>query len=293
MKKRKLEIAVISDVHLGTYGCHAEELLAYLNSIQPQKLILNGDIIDIWQFSKNYFPPAHIKVLRKILAMASKGTEVYYITGNHDEALRKFSETAIGNLHIVDKLVLPLGKKSAWFFHGDVFDGSIQKLKWLAKLGGKGYDLLILVNRGLNWVLYKMGKERYSLSQKIKQGVKNAVKYVSNFEKTAVELAIENGYDYVVCGHIHQPKKEAHRTAQGNCTYLNSGDWVEHLTALEYAFKRWKIYNYDEDKLLPFFVDDDIVTMDMQELVAIITQKKEGMDKANQPPEKEGEISLE
>lgn len=283
---------MISDVHLGTYGCHAEELLAYLNSIQPQKLILNGDIIDIWQFSKNYFPPAHIKVLRKILGMASKGTTVYYITGNHDEALRKFSDTSIGNLFIVDKLVLNLGKTRAWFFHGDVFDASIQRFKGLAKLGGYGYDGLILLNRALNWVLHKTGRERYSFSQKIKKGIKNAVKYVSDFENTAVSLAIDNGYDYVVCGHIHQPKKETHRTPNGECTYLNSGDWVEHLTALEYAFKRWKIYHYDQDKLLPFFVDDDIKTWDMQELIATLMQNKLSTE-ASKQPEKEGEIPLE
>ncbi|MFS4447461.1 UDP-2,3-diacylglucosamine diphosphatase [Maribacter sp. 2307UL18-2] len=293
MKKRKLEISVISDVHLGTYACHAEELLAYLNSIQPRKLILNGDIIDIWQVERNYFPPAHIKVLRKILGMAAKGTEVYYITGDHDEALRKFSDTTIGNLHIVNKLVLDLGKKKVWFFHGDVFDTAIQKLKWLTKLGGRGYDLLLLVNKILNGLFQKMGKERYPLSQKIKLGAKDAVKHIADFENTAVQLAIENGYDYVVCGHMHQPKKEVRHTQHGECTYLNSGDWVEHLTALEYNFKRWKVYNYDEDKLLPFFVDDDIRTMDMQELVAIITQKKEGMGKAKQRPEKEGEIPLE
>lgn len=292
MKKRKLEISVISDVHLGTYGCHAEELLAYLNSIEPKKLVLNGDIIDIWQFNKNYFPAAHIKVLRKVLGMASKGTEVYYITGNHDEMLRKFSDTAIGNLHIVDKLIVDLGKEKAWVFHGDVFDASIQKLKWLAKLGGYGYDLLILLNRSLNWTLDKMGKERYSLSKKIKEGVKSAVKYVSDFEKTAVEIAIENGYDYVICGHIHQPKKEVHHTDRGNCTYLNSGDWVEHLTALEYAFKRWKIYRYDEDKLLPFFVDEDIRTLDIQEIVSTIMEKKADADTSRRT-EKEGGIPLE
>lgn len=283
---------MISDVHLGAYDCHAQELLAYLNSIQPQILVLNGDIIDIWQFKANYFPPAHIKVLRKVLGMASKGTEVYYITGNHDEALRKFSDTSVGNLHIVDKLVLDLGKEKAWFFHGDVFDASVQKLKWLAKLGKRGYHLLIRLNRGHQWMLHRLGKERYSLSQKFKQGVRSAAKYVSDFERTVVELATEKGYDHVICGHLHQPKKEVHHTKNGNCTYLNSGDWTEHLTALEYAFKRWKIYNYDEDKLLPFFVDDDIRTMEIQELVANIMQKKERQEEAKKP-KKEGDISLE
>ncbi|MBW8241390.1 UDP-2,3-diacylglucosamine diphosphatase [Muricauda oceani] len=274
MKKRKIELAVISDVHLGTYGCHAEELITYLNSIQPKKLILNGDIIDIWQFSKRYFPPSHLKVLRKIIGMASKGVEVYYITGNHDEMLRKFSNTSMGNFKVMDKLVLNLDGKKAWIFHGDVFDVSIQNAKWLAKLGGYGYDLLILINSFLNWCLAKMGREKYSLSKKIKNSVKGAVKYINNFEKTAAELAIENEYDYVVCGHIHQPKKEVYENKYGSCTYLNSGDWVENLTALEYSFKRWKIYHYNHDRLSPFFMDEDLKEMDMNDLIASITDKE-------------------
>jgi UDP-2,3-diacylglucosamine pyrophosphatase LpxH len=136
--KRKVEIAVISDVHLGTYGCHAKQLLTYLNSIEPKKLILNGDIIDIWQFKKRYFPKSHLSVIKKIMDFASNGVEVIYITGNHDEMLRKFADTSIGNISIVNKLVLNLDGKRAWFFHGDVFDISIQNAKWLAKLGGWG-----------------------------------------------------------------------------------------------------------------------------------------------------------
>ena len=261
MKKRPLDIAVISDVHLGTYGCHADELLTYLNSITPKILILNGDIIDIWQFNKRYFPKSHLKIIKKIINMASKGTEVIYITGNHDELLRRFSDTKMGNFSIVDKLILDLNGQKAWFFHGDVFDLSIQNAKWLARLGGYGYDSLILMNRCVNWCLEKMGKEKYSLSSKIKQSVKSAVKYIQNFEETAASLAIENGYDYVVCGHIHQTKKEIIDTPKGRTTYLNSGDWVESLTALEFHFNRWKVYHYQKDKLVPFFSsepEDDI-----------------------------------
>ena len=166
--KRKVEIAVISDVHLGTFGCHAKQLLTYLNSIEPKKLILNGDIIDIWQFKKRYFPKSHLSVIKKIMDFAANGTEVIYITGNHDEMLRKFTDTEIGNISIVNKVVLDLDGKKAWFFHGDVFDISIQNAKWLAKLGGWGYDLLILMNSVVNWGLEKLGKERYSLSKRIK-----------------------------------------------------------------------------------------------------------------------------
>ncbi|MCM4171622.1 UDP-2,3-diacylglucosamine diphosphatase [Arenibacter sp. TNZ] len=268
MKKRQIELVVISDVHLGTFGCHADELLAYLNSIDPKKLVLNGDIMDIWQFRKKYFPATHLKVLRKIMGMATNGTEVFYIIGNHDERLRKFSGSTIGNIHFVDKLTLELDGKRAWFFHGDVFDISIHNAKWAAKLGRHGYHLLIFLNRCINWTLVKLGREKYSLSKKIKRNVKGAVRFIEYFERTVKELAIDKGYDYVVCGHIHQPKKEVYENEQGQCTYLNSGDWIENLTALEYTFKRWKLYRYSSDKLSAFFADEEIKGMDIHELLA-------------------------
>ncbi len=246
MKIRELEIAVLSDIHLGTYGCHAKEVLAYLNSINPKTLVLNGDIIDIWQFSKNYFPKAHMEVLNKILKMASNGTKVHYLTGNHDELLRKFSGFAMGNLDLDDKLVLTLGDKKAWFFHGDVFDITMQHSKWLAKLGGKGYDLLIVLNRAINYCLVKMGKERISFSKKIKNSVKEAIKFISNFEKTATDLAIENNFDYVICGHIHQPIIKECWNDTGSVVYLNSGDWVENLTCLEYNKEQWQLLNFKD-----------------------------------------------
>ena len=246
MKKRKVEVVVISDVHLGTYGSHAKELYNYLSSIKPKILVLNGDIIDIWQFRKSYFPKAHLKIIQKIISFASKGTRVYYITGNHDEMLRKFSEMNMGNFTLTDKIILDLDDKKAWIFHGDVFDSSVQHSKWIAKLGGLGYDYLILLNRFVNWCLLKIGKEPYSFSKKIKASVKSAVKHISDFEKTATELAIEKNYDYVICGHIHEPKIVLKENKNGSTMYLNSGDWVENLTALEYNKKRWKLYRYAE-----------------------------------------------
>ncbi|MEW7278089.1 UDP-2,3-diacylglucosamine diphosphatase [Aquimarina sp. 2201CG1-2-11] len=249
MKKRTVELVVISDIHLGTYGCQAKELLTYLNSIKPKTLILNGDIIDIWQFRKRYFPKAHLKVIKKIISFASKGTEVIYITGNHDEMLRKFSDTEMGNFKLVDKLVLELDGKKAWFFHGDIFDASIQNAKWLAKLGGWGYDLLILFNQLINWFLVKMGKEKFSLSKKIKNSVKKAVKYINDFEDVAAELAVKNKYDYVVCGHIHQPQMRKHTDKNGSCFYLNSGDWIENLTSLEYHEQEWKLIHYEKEAM--------------------------------------------
>ncbi|RZS93753.1 UDP-2,3-diacylglucosamine diphosphatase [Aquimarina brevivitae] len=272
MKKRNVDVVVISDVHLGTYGCQAKALLHYLNSIKPKQLILNGDIIDIWQFRKRYFPKSHLKVIKKIISLASKETEVFYITGNHDEMLRKFSDTKIGDFHILDKLVLELDGKKAWFFHGDVFDASIQNAKWLAKLGGWGYDLLILVNQAINWCLVRCGKEKYSLSKKIKNSVKKAVSYINNFEDVASELAIDNHYEYVICGHIHQPQKRMVTNKNGSCLYLNSGDWIENLTALEYHQKEWTLVRY-EDLLVNHDVPqlqeetDDLVPIPLAEII--------------------------
>ncbi len=271
MRKRKLEVVVISDVHLGTFGCHAGELLSYLNSISPKKLILNGDIIDIWHFRKRYFPKSHLQVIKKIIDLSTKGTEVYYITGNHDEMLRKFSDISMGNIHILNKLILNLDGKKAWIFHGDVFDVSIQHTKWIAKLGGWGYDFLILTNRIINWALIRMGKEKYSLSKKIKNGVKKAIKYIDDFESVAADLAIENGYKYVVCGHIHQPQMLRKVNKNGTCLYLNSGDWIENLTSLEYHHKRWNLYHFNQDKLSSFYADEDLKSMNYKELLAAIT----------------------
>jgi UDP-2,3-diacylglucosamine pyrophosphatase LpxH len=269
--KRKLEIAVISDVHLGTNECHAKKLLNYLNNIEPKKLILNGDIIDVWQFSEHYFPKHHLKIIKKIMDMAANGVEVIYITGNHDELLRKFSGTTIGNISIVDKKVLTIDGKEAWFFHGDVFDMSSKNAKWLARLGSYGYKALLLLNKWYNLLLEKLGKEKYSKSKRIRNSKSNSAKVINAFEKVVSNLAIENGYDYVICGHIHHPKMEIKETKKGQTLYLNSGDWTEHFTALEYQFKRWKLYHYNKDKLAPFFVDDDVNELLMKDLIAAIT----------------------
>lgn len=243
---RDVDVVVISDTHLGTYGCQAKELFTYLKSVSPKTLIINGDFIDIWQFSKSYFPKYHLKVIKKIIDLASKGTEVVYILGNHDEFLRRFADTTFGNIELTNKKIMTLDGKKAWFFHGDVFDASVQHSKWIAKLGGIGYDFLIRLNVLTNWFLTQLGKEKYSFSKKIKNNVKNAIKFIGDFENAATELAIENEFDYVICGHIHQPQIREVESKNGNCVYLNSGDWIENLTALEYHNKNWCIYTYNK-----------------------------------------------
>lgn len=256
--KRKLDILVLSDVHLGTYGCHAKELLHYLKTVKPAVVILNGDIIDIWQFSKHYWPKSHMKLVKFFMNWISKGVKIYYITGNHDEMLRRFEGFKMGSFKIVDKLTLPLANgKTAWFFHGDVFDVTMQHSKWLAKMGAVGYDTLIIINRFVNFISEKVFKKgKISLSKKLKNGVKTAVKFINNFEQTAAEIAISNQYDYVVCGHIHQPEIREIENQHGKTLYLNSGDWIENLTALEYVNEEWTLYKFDDNDKLNMIVQD-------------------------------------
>ena len=249
MAKRKIEVLVLSDIHLGTYGCRAKELVQYLKTIQPEVLVLNGDIIDIWQFSKNYFPKSHIEVLKQILKIAMSGVPIYYITGNHDDALRRFSGFSLGNFHLVDKLLLNIDGKKAWFFHGDVFDASIQCSRWLARLGSYGYTLLIIINVVINFFLGKLGMDKMSFSKKVKNNVKKAIAYIGDFEQSAAEIAIDRQYDYVACGHIHHPQIRTIENKKGKVLYLNSGDWIENLSSLEYNDKQWKIFSYEEGTL--------------------------------------------
>lgn len=273
--KRNLDVAVISDVHLGTFGCKAQELLAYLQSINPKKIILNGDIVDIWNFKKSYFPETHLQIISYLLNLSEQGIPIVYITGNHDELLRKFTTMRFGNILLTDKYMLKQNDKVAWIFHGDVFDASIQHSKWIAKLGGWGYDKLIQLNYFINKCLEFFGRERYSLSQKIKNSVKKAVKHINDFEQTAAELAIENEYDYVVCGHIHQPQLRKVKTDKGSCVYMNSGDWIENLSALECVDGNWSVFYFEEHKhTLMQNLEEIEFNYSLDELIVSILNKK-------------------
>ena len=248
--KRQVDIIVISDVHLGTYGCRAKELLHYLKSIKPKIVVLNGDIIDIWQFSKSYWPKSHMKVIKHLMNWLSKGVKVYYVTGNHDEMLRKFEGFKMGSFQIVNKLVLELdNSEKAWIFHGDVFDVTMQHSKWLAKLGAIGYDSLIMINSSANYISEKIFKKgKLSFSKKLKNSVKSAVKFINSFEQTAADIGISNNYQYVVCGHIHHPEMRKIEQDNGSIMYLNSGDWIENLSALEYHHGNWTLFRFDDSE---------------------------------------------
>jgi UDP-2,3-diacylglucosamine pyrophosphatase LpxH len=263
--KRNVELVVLSDIHLGTSGCQAVELLKYLKSIKPRTLVLNGDIIDIWQFKKRYFPKAHLKLIKHIIGLASDRCTVYYITGNHDEMFRKFSGMKIGKLRIINDLVLHLDGKKVWFFHGDVFDVIMQYSKWLAKLGAIGYDTLIWLNTKVNWVGRKLKLEPVSFSKKIKQSVKSAVKYINAFEDSAAIVAARKGIDFIVCGHIHHPEMRNIQVENGSVNYLNSGDWLENLTSLEYNEKKWRIFHYRKD----YIEQPDVAVTDFEKIVDV------------------------
>lgn len=271
-KKRSVDLLVLSDIHLGTYGCQAKALLHYLKSIQPKKVILNGDIIDGWQFSKRYWPKSHMKVIKQLTGWLGKGTEIIYIPGNHDEMMRRFAGFRLGNFRIANQEIFDLPEGKAWAFHGDVFDVSIQHSRWLALLGAKGYDALILFNQVLNFFSRKAGRGPIYLSAKVKQRVKKAVSYINSFEQQALEIAGAHQFRYIICGHIHQPEIRTTQNKNGLTTYLNSGDWVESLSALEYHQGHWRLYNYrqetpeadaDEDELL-------LAELDARELFRLV-----------------------
>ena len=244
-KKRSVEIVVISDIHLGAIGCRAKELNRYLKSIQPKTIILNGDIIDVWQFNKRYWDINHTKIVRELLKFISKGSQVHYLVGNHDEALRRFLNFKFNGFKISNKLKLNLDGKKAWFFHGDVFDVTMKYSRWITILGSYGYDFLIILNYLVNRVVKIFGQDNLSFSKRIKNRVKAAVSYINDFETTVAEIAIKNDFDYVICGHIHRPTIREIKTNNGKTTYLNSGDWIENLTALEYNNKNWTVFQYE------------------------------------------------
>jgi UDP-2,3-diacylglucosamine pyrophosphatase LpxH len=225
----------------------------------------------VWQFSKSYWPNSHMKVIQHLIKWIGKGVKTYYITGNHDEMLRRFTGMKLGSLSIVNKVVLnlPDGKK-AWMFHGDVFDITMQHSRFLARLGSKGYDALILLNRFYNFISEKLLKQgKISLSKKIKESVKTAVAFINNFEKTSAEIGISNNYDYVVCGHIHHPEIRTFATPKGTITYLNSGDWVENLSALEFTDGKWSIYRFsvaDSAEMMLEMKDEEEVEFNASQL---------------------------
>lgn len=239
---REIEVAVISDLHLATHACKPKKVLNYLKSISTKTLVLNGDIIDSWRFSKHYFPKNHLKVIRQLIKMMEKGTKVFYVTGNHDEFLRKFSKTQIGNLHIVNQVVLNMDGDKTWIFHGDIFDNIIHSTKGIAKFGAVVYGLLSFLNKGLNGVLNFGGYNEFIIYKNLKRYFVREKKSPSKFEAAIAKAAIKQGYRNIICGHTHVPKDKELNLHGVTMRYLNCGDWVEHFSAVEYHNSDWHLY---------------------------------------------------
>ncbi len=250
MTVRRVDVVVVSDIHLGTYASRAREFTAYLKSVDPRLLILNGDIVDAWQFSKRYFPSDHLSAIREIFSKLSNGTRVIYVTGNHDDIMRRYSDLEIGKFLLTDKIAFEINGNRTWIFHGDVFDRTTTgQAKFWGKLGSNGYAVLLAFNRLANLILHFFGQEKLSLSKSVMRQFNKRIIKVDSYEKKIAELAIEKNFDTVICGHIHQPQKKIFTNEKGSTCYLNAGDWMEHMTALEFYGNEWHLYTYDAKEL--------------------------------------------
>jgi UDP-2,3-diacylglucosamine pyrophosphatase LpxH len=224
----KHKIVILSDVHLGTKDSKAKKLIDFLEENPTELLILNGDIVDGWALSRgSKWKKSHTEVISKLLKM-SKKTKIVWIRGNHDEFIGDYTDSVFGNIELREDYIIEVAESKYFVFHGDIIDVFITKYKWIAKLGSVGYDLALWVNRWYNrWRTFR-GLSYYSISQDIKQGVKSAVNYINDFESSAIMMAKKHGCQGVICGHIHQAADKNMESGH----YLNTGDWVESMTAL-------------------------------------------------------------
>jgi UDP-2,3-diacylglucosamine pyrophosphatase LpxH len=220
----------LSDIHLGTRGCKADFLLDFLKHNESEYLYLVGDIVDGWRLKRSwYWAQNHNDVVQKLLRKARKGTKVFYIPGNHDEALRDYTQMQFGGVMVHDEIIHATADGRRFLvLHGDQFDGVVHSAKWLALLGDKAYDVSITINHFFNLFRRKLGYPYWSLSAYLKHKVKNAVNSVTTFEQTLADEARRRGVDGVICGHIHK----AEIRPIGDILYCNDGDWVESCTAL-------------------------------------------------------------
>ena len=244
-KRLRVRTVILSDLHLGTPDSKAREVAHFLRTVRCNKLILNGDIIDGWRLRQGgHWSADHTRVIRIILKKLEKqGTEVVYLRGNHDDILAKFLPFQFGNLSMVEDYVHEGVHARYFVLHGDVFDTITKNFVFLSHLGDWGYHALLGINRAYNaWRSWR-GKEYWSLSQAIKAKVKSAVSHISKFEDHIADLAAKKGCEGVICGHIHTPADKK----IGGVHYLNSGDWVESLTAiLEHDDGRFEVVDFNQ-----------------------------------------------
>lgn len=230
MKRTRVRSVFLSDVHLGSKDCRAQELLDFLGGIETDHLFLVGDIVDFWSLRRQfYWPQEHNEVLRTVLAMAKEGTNVVYVPGNHDEDLREFCGSQFGNLAIRRKYVHSTADGREFLvLHGDEFDTAVKCSRWLAKFGALAYELMMRINRGVNVCRRVFGMGHWSLATYVKLRLGNALRYVEAFEVAAARAARSRNLSGVICGHIH---RAGVREIDG-VLYCNDGDWVESCTAL-------------------------------------------------------------
>jgi len=239
---------VLSDIHLGIRNSHVREAVRFLKRHTCDKLILNGDIIDGWQLRKSgQWKKRHTAFFKHIMKrVSSTETEVVYLRGNHDDFLDEVLPLEIGNFSIVRTHIHHSAGRRYFVVHGDIFDTVTTKLKWIAKLGDTGYTFLLWLNRHYNAYRTRRGMPYYSLSQRVKNGVKRVVSFITDFESELCEVARAERCHGVICGHIHHP---ANKQVNG-IHYLNSGDWVETLSALvETVDGEWKVVYYHDWRL--------------------------------------------
>jgi len=230
-KKNEYRTIFLSDIHLGTRDSKADEVIAFLKATRCERLVLNGDIVDGWALrGGGRWLPSHTKFVRTVLKkMEKQGTEVIYLRGNHDDILERFLPIDFGNLQIDDEYIHETPQGSYLVVHGDGFDSVTTSHRWVAIAGAKGYELLLGINRLYNRWRAIRGKEYFSLSKTIKSRVKSAVSFVDRYEDQLKELAVVRGCKGIICGHIHTA---ADKQLDNGIHYLNSGDWVESLTAI-------------------------------------------------------------
>lgn len=246
----RLRAVFISDLHLGTPGCQAKALLAFLKAHPSDRLYLVGDIIDGWQLRRRwYWPQSHNDVVQKILRRARKGCQVIFIPGNHDEFARHFVEHQFGGVDVLAEAVhVTADGRRLWVTHGDLYDGVVQYARWLAYLGDTLYEWALHLNRHLNSLRARLGLPYWSLSQYLKHRVKSAVNFITRFEEALAHEARRRGLDGVVCGHIHRPEI---RVIDG-VLYCNDGDWVESLSALvEHHDGRLELVHWAQQRAAP------------------------------------------
>ena len=229
-QKVRYRTLFLSDLHLGSRGCQADALTAFLKAHECDRLYLVGDIIDGWRLKRSlYWPQSHSNVLRRLLTLTKRGTEIIFVTGNHDEFLRRYSDHSFGNLKLVDRAEHRTADGRRFLvIHGDEYDVITRYHRWIAFLGDVGYNFLLSVNRVNNWVRERLGFGRWSLSAWVKHRVKRAVNFISDFEGAVAHACEREGFQGVICGHIHH----AEMRRIGASEYLNCGDWVESCTAL-------------------------------------------------------------